>query len=99
MMTRRRIVYPLFFVVVLALIVIPSVPKVHAGNPILVSSVQNAALCDGACASPSLTGITAGDFVLVHTFCMVGGGVAGVTDTFGDVYTNIVGVGRENIFA
>jgi hypothetical protein len=100
MMKLRRIVYPLFFVLVLAFVLIPSTPNVHADTPVLHASVQNASLCDMSnCSSPNLA-VASGDFVLVHTFCMVGGNPASITDTFGDTYVLIGGFafGREEVW-
>jgi len=88
MMTTRRIVYPLFFVVVLALIVIPSVPKAYASNPIYAGTTTASGGSSGT-VSFQITNVVQGDFIGILAQAS-GSGVANgftMTDSFGDAYT------------
>lgn len=90
-------VYPLFFLVLVLVLIIPS--SVHADSILLRDTQVTASLCDGACVSPNLS-VRTGDFVLVHAMCEAGsGGVNSVTDTFGDIYTNIITNSRGTMWA
>jgi hypothetical protein len=87
MMKLRRIVYPLFFMLVLALVVIPSSPlKVHASNPIYAGSVGPLS-GSGGTVTLSVAGVIAGDFigVVAQPLFGVANGYT-FTDTFSDTF-------------
>src|SRR6266566_1730660 len=93
MMNLKRIVYPLFFVVLALAVILP----VHAANPQFDTSTKVSS-CSSPCVTSSLS-VSTGDTILVHTVCTfsASGDVNTPTDSLGNVYTVVRHIGTATL--
>ncbi len=100
MMNLKRIVYPLFFVVLALALVLP----VHAATPQYDRSTKVDLCVVASCASSSIT-VATGDTIMVYGHCWFAAFLNTPTDSLGNSYTKILttndinGVGEDSIWS
>ena len=100
MMNLKRIVYPLFFVVLALAVILP----VHAATPQYDRSTK-VDLCVVASCTSSAIGVSTGDTIMIHGTCWNTGFLNTPTDSLGNSYTRILttndinGVGEDSIWS
>jgi hypothetical protein len=106
-MGNRRIFHPRTISIVLVLVLsILGVATLtgpiiaHAAGPALVQTASNGVtLCDNTCNVQPNNPVSSGDLLIVHTFCMAGGSIAGVSDQAGSAWTETVANSRGTIWS